>query len=132
MVKFDPIPLLNSTDVAPIQFELQRVFERLAEERQYHGGKKNYHSMVVAYFADLSKIFQALRRVCASGSEVLFIVGDSAPYGVYVPVDRWLGELALAAGFETYDFTKLRDRNLKWKNRKHRVPLHEGILRVRG
>jgi hypothetical protein len=132
MVRFDPAPVLNSPDVAPIQVELRQVFERLAEERQNHSGKKNYHTMVVAYFADLSKIFQALRRVCAVGSEMLFIIGDSAPYGVYVPVDRWLGELALDAGFESYDFTKLRDRNLKWKNRKHRVPLHEGILRVRG
>lgn len=60
------------------------------------------------------------------------MVGDSAPYGVYVPVDQWLGRLALAAGFKSFDFVKLRDRNTKWKNRKHRVPLHEGILRVVG
>jgi hypothetical protein len=132
MVRYDATPVLDSPDLAPIESELRPVFERLAEERQHHGGKKNYHSMVVAYFADLSQTWQALRRVCAPGSEALFVVGDSAPYGVYVPVDRWLGELALAAGFESYDFTKLRDRNIKWKNRKHRVPLHEGILRVRG
>lgn len=132
MVRYDATPVLDSSDLAPIEPELRPVFERLAEERQHHGGKKNYHSMVVAYFADLSQTWQALRRVCAPGSEALFVVGDSAPYGVYVPVDRWLGKLALAAGFESYDFTKLRDRNIKWKNRKHRVPLHEGILRVRG
>lgn len=132
MVRYDVTPVLVSPDVAPIASELRLAFERLAEERQHHGGKKNYHSMVVAYFADLSQTWQALRRVCAPGSEALFVVGDSAPYGVYLPVDRWLGELALAAGFESYDFTKLRDRNIKWKNRKHKVPLHEGILRVRG
>jgi hypothetical protein len=90
--------------------------------------------MVVAYFADLSRTWQALRRTCAPGAEVLFVVGDSAPYGVHLPVERWLGELALAAGFESFDFTKLRERNKGelWKSRKHRVPLHEGILRVRG
>lgn len=132
MVRYDAMPVLDSLDVAPIEPELRQVFGRLAEERRHHGGKKNYHSMVVAYFADLSQTWQALRRVCVSGSEALFVVGDSAPYGVYVPVDRWLGELAIAAGFKSYDFTKLRDRNIKWKNRKHRVPLHEGILRVRG
>ncbi len=132
MAGYDPLPVLGSADLAPIEGELRRVFERLAEERCHHGGKKNYHTMVIAYFADLSQTWRALRRVCAAGSEVLFVVGDSAPYGVYVPVDRWLGELALAAGFRSYDFTKLRDRNVKWKNRKHRVPLHEGILTVRG
>jgi len=49
-----------------------------------------------------------------------------------VPVIEWLGKLALAAGFESWTFNKLRDRNNKWKNRKHRVPLCEGHLWVRG
>jgi hypothetical protein len=132
MARFDAEPLLASRDLAPIAGELESVYRRLAIERELHGGKKNYHSMVVAYFADLSKTWQALRRACAPGAEALFVVGDSAPYGVYVPVDRWLGELALAAGFKFFEFTKVRDRNMKWKNRKHRVPLHEGILRVGG
>lgn len=132
MARFDAEPLLASEDLAPIAGELESIYRRLAIERELHGGKKNYHSMVVAYFADLSKTWQALRRACAPGAEALFVVGDSAPYGVYVPVDRWLGELALAAGFKFFEFTKVRDRNMKWKNRKHRVPLHEGILRVGG
>ena len=29
-------------------------------------------------------------------------------------------------------FEKTRDRNIKWKNRKHRVPLKEGRLWIRG
>ena len=49
-------------------------------------------------------------------------------YGVYVPVDDWLGKLAISAGFKNYHFEKLRDRNTKWKNRKHQVPLKEGRL----
>ncbi len=132
MVRYDAEPILESVELAPIRDELRTVYGRLAEERETHGGKKNYHAMVVAYFHDLARCWHSLRRVCADDSEALFVIGDSAPYGVYLPVDRWLGELALAAGFRSFDFTKLRDRNIKWKNRKHRVPLHEGILRVRG
>jgi hypothetical protein len=132
MVRYDALPVLASGDVEPIRDELTDVYRRLAVERELHGGKKNYHSMVVAYFADLAQTWQTLRRICAPGAEVLFIIGDSAPYGVHVPVERWLGELALAAGFVDFDFTKLRDRNTKWKNRKHRVPLQEGLLRVKG
>lgn len=56
------------------------------------------------------------------------VVGDSAPYGIHVPVENWLGILAVEAGFKNFSFEKLRDRNVKWKNRKHRVPLHEGRL----
>lgn len=131
MVRFDARPVLASSDLAPIAHELIAAYDQLAVERERHGGRKNYHAMIVAYFADLAQTWITLRRACAPGADVLF-VGDSAPYGVHVPVDRWLGELALAAGFESYRFTKLRDRNLKWKNRKHRVPLHEGILHVKG
>ena len=86
--------------------------------------------MIAAYFLDLAKVWIALRRVTTDDALACFVIGDSAPYGVYVPVDRWLGELALSAGFKSYYFEKIRDRNVKWKNRKHKVPLHEGRLWV--
>lgn len=88
--------------------------------------------MVAAYFADMALVFNGLRNACRDGSRVCFVVGDSAPYGVYVPVERWLGDLAVANGFKSYSFHKLRDRNTKWKNRKHTVPLHEGHLWIEG
>lgn len=111
-----------------IKSKLLEVFETLKEERLKHGGKKNYHLMIAAYFNDLADVFHSLRRVTSDNCKMCFVVGDSAPYGIYVPVDRWLGELALSAGFSDYSFEKLRDRNVKWKNRKHTVPLHEGRL----
>jgi hypothetical protein len=128
-------PLVKRTDqlvddptLAAIAAELRSVTGTLAAERQHHGGKKSYHTMIAAYFRDMAQVWAALRRVTAGGGRVCFVVGDSAPYGVYVPVDRWLGELAVAAGFKRFRFEKTRDRNVKWKNRKHRVPLHEGRL----
>lgn len=124
--------LLADPDLAPLRGELASVCHRLAEERVRHGGKKPYHLMVAAYFSDLAKVWKALRRVTSRGCRICFVVGDSAPYGIYVPVDRWLGELALAASFHSYRFEKTRDRNIKWRNRKHRVPLHEGRLWVEG
>lgn len=123
---------LRNPLLTPIGEELGGVCERLGAERETHGGKKPYHLMVAAYFSDLARVWKALRQVCTSGALVCFVVGDSAPYGVYVPVDRWLGELAISVGFKTYRFEKTRDRNIKWKNRKHRVPLHEGRLWVEG
>ena len=124
--------LLADSSVDSIREELSTVCNELAEVRQSKGGKKAYHTMIAAYFCDLSKVFQALRSVCKTKSTLCFVIGDSAPYGVYVPVDNWLGRLAIAAGFESFSFEKLRDRNIKWKNRKHRVPLHEGRLWVEG
>lgn len=115
-----------------IHAEITRVCRTLEEERLSHGGKKDYHLMVAAYFSDMKRVWASLRRVCQPKSVVCFVVGDSAPYGVYVPVDRWLGDLALDSGFAWYTFERTRDRNVKWRNRKHRVPLHEGRLWVYG
>ena len=116
----------------PIRAEITDVCQQLAEVRLTKGGKKTYHLMVACYFWDLARVWLALRRVCDSPSDVCFVIGDSAPYGVYVPVIDWLGRLAVAAGFSHIRFERLRDRNVKWKNRKHRVPLCEGRLWVKG
>lgn len=116
----------------PITDQLGKVCDELATIRQTKGGKKTYHLMVACYFHDLARTWLALRRKCASGASVCMVIGDSAPYGVYVPVIDWLGALALAAGFKRWKFERTRDRNVKWKNRKHRVPLCEGRLWVEG
>jgi hypothetical protein len=124
--------ILESAELAAIRDEIAPVCRELSSLRLERGGKKTYNNMVACYFLDLAKVWLSLRRVCGSPCEVCFVVGDSAPYGVYVPVIDWLGKLAQAAGFLSYSFEKLRDRNTKWKNRKHRVPLCEGHLWVRG
>jgi len=116
----------------PIRADLGGVCDALAAIRLTKGGKKTYHLMVACYFLDLARVWLSLRRVCDSPSDVCFVMGDSAPYGIYVPVMDWLGRLALAAGFKSFRFERTRDRNVKWKNRKHRVPLCEGRLWVEG
>lgn len=124
--------MINETSLGPVRRELLDIYTKLNEEKDKHGGKKPYHKMIAAYFYDLSKAWQSLRRVTRKGGLVCFVVGDSAPYGIYVPVEEWLGKLAVSAGFSSYSFEKTRDRNIKWKNRKHRVPLKEGRLWVKG
>lgn len=123
---------LDSEEVNPIISELKPIYDQLCEVRLTKGGKKNYQLMMLAYFYDLSLVFKELRKKTKRNSEMCFVIGDSAPYGVYLPVDKWLGDLAIANGFKDYSFEKLRDRNVKWKNRKHRVPLKEGRLWING
>ncbi len=124
--------LLQDKVLIPILDEITTACKQLEKIRLTKGGKKTYHTMAAAYFIDLGHVFQSLRPLCKEGSRMCFVVGDSAPYGVYLAADQWLGELALSAGFKAYHFEKLRDRNIKWKNRKHRVPLHEGRLWIKG
>lgn len=123
---------LQNELLKPIQNEIFDVCSQLEKIRHTKGGKKKYHLMISSYFLDSAQTWNALRRVCASPSDVCFIIGDSAPYGIYVPVHEWLGKLAIAAGFESWSFERIRDRNIKWKNRKHNVPLCEGRLWVKG
>ncbi|HOW18397.1 MAG TPA: DNA methyltransferase [Phycisphaerae bacterium] len=124
--------VLASADLGPIRNEVTQVYNELAKIRLAKGGRKNYHLMVACYFQDMARVWRSLRRVCDTPCRVCFVIGDSAPYGVYVPVIGWLSELAAAAGFRGASFEKTRDRNVKWKNRKHRVPLCEGRLWVEG
>lgn len=130
--KLNLASLLRELQGTTFMDEISTVCESLEVERLSHGGKKDYYLMVAAYFADMRQTWRALRRVCADGGKACFVVGDSAPYGIHVPTERWLGELALDAGFRSYGFSKVRERNVKWKNRKHRVPLQEGVLWVQG
>ena len=124
--------LLEVDAVEPIRDELGAVIEQLAKVRETHGGKKHYHTMIGAYCRDISLVLRQLRIACKAGSRMCWVIGDSAPYGVYCPIEKWIAELAMAAGFKQHHFNKLRDRNIKWKNRKHRVPLKEGLLWIEG
>ena len=124
--------VLTAAELTPVREEITKVCRQLARVREQKGGRKTYHLMVACYFLDMAQVWKALRRVCLRPSRVCFVIGDSAPYGIYVSVIEWMGALARAAGFEAFTFEKTRDRNVKWKNRKHRVPLCEGRLWVEG
>jgi len=124
--------LLQHRATAPIARELAHVCHQLDTERVLHGGRKTYHTMVAAYFVDMSRVLRSLRVLTKRHAAVCLVIGDSAPYGIHVPVPEWLQKLAEFNGFEFDRFEKLRDRNTKWKCRKHRVPLLEGQLWLRG
>ena len=124
--------ILAEPVLEPIRLELSSACQTLAEVRKTRDSRKHYHTMAAAYFRDLGLVFHALRTLCRPQASLCFVIGDSAPYGVYLDVDTWLGQLAVSAGFESFSFEKIRDRNIKWKNRKHRVPLKEGRLWIEG
>ncbi len=125
--------ILDNELLSPIKNELTKIYEELTEARNNHGGKKQYNLMVISYFNDISQILNQLRRVTqVNNTKMCWVVGDSAPYSVYLPVDEFIGRLAQNVGFADYSFERLRDRNTKWKNRKHRVLLKEGRLWING
>jgi hypothetical protein len=124
--------LLEHPVLEPIRAEILAICSSLELVRESKGGRKPYHGMIAGYFIDMGLSFQHLRSKCTPGCVLCYVIGDSAPYGVHVPVEQWLGRLAQAAGFGAFRFEKTRDRNNKWRNRKHDVPLHEGRLWIEG
>lgn len=98
--------------------------------RLIKGGKKSYDLMVVGYFNDLYKIIKENYRVLKPGKKAIYILGDSAPYGVHIKTDVLIGEIGKCVGFKHYDVEILRTRGGKWaKNpQRHSVPLRETII----
>ena len=82
------------------------------------------------YFDDMYHVLLEMRRILQPQSKAYLILGDSAPYGVYVPTTQILGEIALSTGFNEYAIYKLRSRGTKWKSlsNRHNIELSENIL----
>jgi DNA modification methylase len=84
----DTSRMLGSRELDPIREELEPICLRLEKERLCHGGKKNYHTMIASYFLDMARVLAQLRRVVKDGGQICFVIGDSAPYGIHVPVEK--------------------------------------------
>jgi len=104
--------------------------EKLSVIRKTKGGKKSYDLMVAGYFNDMYQIIKDVYRVLKPNTYALFVLGDSAPYGIYIPTDKLIGDIGLNVGFQSYEIEILRTRGDKWKAnpQRHTVPLREGIV----
>ncbi|WP_417882522.1 methyltransferase [Xanthomarina gelatinilytica] len=93
-------------------------------------GKKSFHILALYYFEDMYQVFLEMRRVLDFGSKAYLVLGDSAPYGVFIDTTRILGEIAKNCGFNKYSIVKIRERGTKWQSLtyRHNVKLSENIL----
>jgi tRNA G10 N-methylase Trm11 len=110
--------------------EKSRLLNRIKYTR---GGKKDYDIMVVAYFNDMVKAMKEIYEVMKDRAYFAMVVGDSAPYGVYIPTDEYLGKIGVGIGFKWYKIYVIRRRGHKWsylveKGRRHGIPLKESLV----
>lgn len=120
---------INNENLIP---QLMDLFERIKNNSFYRSGKKSFHILMMHYFNDMYNVLIEMRRVLKPGAKSYMILGDSAPYGVYIPTTQLLGEIAISAGFEGYAIYKIRTRGTKWKSlsNRHNIELSENILEL--
>lgn len=103
---------------------------KIKEISRTRKGKKSFDILALYYLEDMYDVLLEMRRVLKQGSKAYLVLGDSAPYGVFIDTTRLLGQIALNAGFNNFKIVKIRDRGIKWttlKNR-HSLKLSENIL----
>lgn len=118
---------VNNPDVMG---KLMPLYNQIKANSKGRGGKKSFHILMMHYFEDMYYVLKEMRRVLADGSEAYLILGDSAPYGIYVSTTQILGDIAMSSGFTEYSIHKIRSRGDKWKTLKnrHNITLSENIL----
>lgn len=103
---------------------------KIQEISKTRKGKKSFHILSLYYFEDMYKVFIEMRRVLRDGSRAYLVLGDSAPYGVFIDTTKILGEIAKNVGFNDYKIVKIRERGTKWQSLRYRhsLKLSENIL----
>ena len=86
--------------------------------------------MVVSYAGDMVKVLKGLHGALKPGAKAVFVIGDSAPYGVFVDTPDLVSELGEAVGFSEVSRTLLRNRGTRWRTNgsRHQVSLSERML----
>lgn len=113
--------------------DITNKMEQISNERHKKKGKKSFDILTGLYFKDMSCVIEEMNRVMKNNTLAFIIIGDSAPYGVHIPTDTLLGEMAIELGFSSYTLKPLRIRGTKWKTLKfrHNKQLRESLLILR-
>jgi hypothetical protein len=113
--------------------EIEALTKKLATERARRSRGKEYDQVLPAYFADMTRVLGHLHKHLAPGARAAWVVGDSAPYGVYVDTPGIIARLAGAIGFEMEHDVGVRSRGLRWRTNgsRHQVPLSERLITFR-
>lgn len=117
-------------EMGTVGTKIMALTDALRVERRARARGKEYDQVAPAYFVAMADVLTNLADALEVGSTCLWLVGDSAPYGVHVDTPALIGELAEAAGFEVSEDVVLRRRGNRWQSatRRHGVELSERLL----
>jgi hypothetical protein len=123
--------LADLEDGAPhFHQRIYHLIEALSTERRKRLSGKHYDWMVSLYFRDLWQVLQNVKLCLPKGAPVVWVIGDSAPYGIYLDTPGLLSQLGEELGFKMRSQQILRSRGKRWRTNgsRHQVDLCEKQL----
>jgi len=112
-----------------VQERIAALADQLRSRRRVKAGRKDYDITIVAYFNGMRDALSEMLRVLRPGARAILTVGDSGLYGVHVPTDEILRDIALGLGFSHGNIKVLRQRGYRWVlPRRETLPLRESHI----
>ncbi|MFE6909356.1 DNA methyltransferase [Streptomyces erythrochromogenes] len=107
--------------------------DQLQKERGNRSRGKEYDRVLPDYFVAIARILENLSTVLAPGAPTVLLVGDSAPYGVYVDTPGLIAKLGTQLGFSLESDVILRHRGQRWTGNatRHNLQLAERSVLLR-
>jgi hypothetical protein len=102
----------------------------LCLERKKRPSGKHYDWMVSLYFRDLLQVLRNVKRCLPAKAPMVWVIGDSAPYGIYLDTPKLLNQLGEELGFSICKEERIRSRGKRWRTNgsRHQVDLCEKQL----
>lgn len=108
---------------------LEPLATKLTQERKLRKAGKQYDRLLYQYFADMSMVLKNLSDFLVSGGRAAFVVGDSAPYGIFVDTPALIAKLGASFGMILKEDIPIRARGHRWAtNTTYKRDLTERVI----
>lgn len=116
-----------------VHAHVRRLSAELERERQRRPRGKEYSRVIAPYFAGVGRVLGHLALALPAGAPVTLVVGDSAPYGIFIDTPSILLAVGAETGLTPIGTQILRSRGMKWRTNgsRHQVPLSEQLVEFR-
>lgn len=115
-------------EVVPIKNERLQICLKKMRERDENSWNSDIINMICGYFEDMQQLFFAFSHKMRRGGAVYFNVANSAYFGVEIPVDYIIGDIAEDNGFKVREIRKARDLKTSPQQGKLIGKLRESVL----
>ena len=119
-VKYADVKPINNSRLKKCLFDMKN-----SKTKGWNPGILN---MICGYFEDMQLLFSAFSRKICTGGVIYFNVANSAYFGVEVPVDYIIGDIAEKSGFKVREIRKARDIKTSPQQSKLIGKLRESVL----